>query len=264
VPTIKDGSEQWVLLKLEKQLFGIPGKKIKEMVTLPDITRLPNSSGSIRGIINLRGRIIPVMDLRLMLGFPSRQQQTNEMCEMMAQREQDHMNWLGELEASVKEEREFTLTTDPHKCKFGKWYYSYHAEDPFFKSYLNRFESPHNRIHAMAITVRDLHSAGNTKAALRFINECRETTMQEMLKLFSNFAEEYSRVHPEIGVIMEGDSGVMAVSVDSAVSMESIQPFDGEELRIQTRFQSDLAISLGRRQRTSEIVVLLDPARLSA
>ena len=251
-----DESEQWVLLQLEKQLFGIPGRKIREMVPLPAVTRLPKAPDHVRGIINLRGQIIPVLDLRLRLGMPSRQQQRNEICAMMTQREQDHRNWLAELEASVREQK-FKLAADPHQCKFGKWYYAYQTDDPFFRAFLNRFEWPHSRIHAIAVQVKEL-LCRNAEAALKLVGDSRRGTLQEMIQLFVQFPEEYAKVHSEIGVILEGGSGPMAVSVDSAVSMESIQRCDDEQTAVLKQFQGDLVVSIGRRKRNHDIVVLLD------
>jgi purine-binding chemotaxis protein CheW len=45
--------------------YGILIKKIKEIIGIMDITSVPRSPAFIKGVINLRGKIIPVMDLRL-------------------------------------------------------------------------------------------------------------------------------------------------------------------------------------------------------
>lgn len=45
--------------------YGIPIQKIKEIIGIMDITNIPRSPAFIKGVINLRGKIIPVLDLRL-------------------------------------------------------------------------------------------------------------------------------------------------------------------------------------------------------
>jgi purine-binding chemotaxis protein CheW len=45
--------------------YGIPIQKIREIIGIMDITSVPRSPAFIKGVINLRGKIIPVMDLRL-------------------------------------------------------------------------------------------------------------------------------------------------------------------------------------------------------
>jgi hypothetical protein len=53
----------------------------------------------------------------------------------MRDREQDHRNWLAELEACVREHRPFGMARDPHQCKFGLWYDRYKTEDRRLKTH---------------------------------------------------------------------------------------------------------------------------------
>ncbi len=49
--------------------YAIPVLKVREIIRLTAITAVPHMPAYIRGVINLRGKIIPVMDLRLRFGF---------------------------------------------------------------------------------------------------------------------------------------------------------------------------------------------------
>jgi purine-binding chemotaxis protein CheW len=64
-----NGSPQVVVLRCAHSLFGIPIEHVREIVMVPDVTPVPDSGEFIRGIINLRGRILPVLDLGLRLGL---------------------------------------------------------------------------------------------------------------------------------------------------------------------------------------------------
>ena len=55
---------QYVIFSVDDQVYGIEILKIKEVVSYRKITSLPNVQGFIKGIINLRGIILPVFDLR--------------------------------------------------------------------------------------------------------------------------------------------------------------------------------------------------------
>src|SRR5256885_17103531 len=46
------------------ELFGVPISTVQEIVRVPAITQIPQAPGFVEGVINLRGRIIPVIDLR--------------------------------------------------------------------------------------------------------------------------------------------------------------------------------------------------------
>ena len=50
---------------LSSEEYGIPIHKIKEIIGIMEITNIPKTPDFIKGVINLRGKIIPVMDLRL-------------------------------------------------------------------------------------------------------------------------------------------------------------------------------------------------------
>lgn len=67
----KDGKH--LVFLLEENSYGIPIMAISEINGLMKITPLPQTPEYIRGVINLRGRIIPVLDLRLKFGMPKRE-----------------------------------------------------------------------------------------------------------------------------------------------------------------------------------------------
>ncbi|OGS02021.1 MAG: chemotaxis protein CheW [Elusimicrobia bacterium RIFOXYA1_FULL_47_7] len=55
---------QLVVSELSKEEYGIPITQIQEIIKIPEITRIPNMPDFIEGVINLRGKIIPIIDLR--------------------------------------------------------------------------------------------------------------------------------------------------------------------------------------------------------
>lgn len=63
---------QLVSFTLGNEEFGIDILKVQEIIRLINITKVPNSPEFIEGVINLRGRVIPVIDLRLKLGMEKR------------------------------------------------------------------------------------------------------------------------------------------------------------------------------------------------
>jgi purine-binding chemotaxis protein CheW len=59
--------------------FGIPILKVREIIRLLDITPIPRMPDYVRGVINLRGKIVPVIDLRMKFGLPDTTT-TNRSC----------------------------------------------------------------------------------------------------------------------------------------------------------------------------------------
>lgn len=64
---------QLVVAKLAQEEYGIPITQVQEIIKIPEITRIPNMPDFIEGVINLRGKIIPVVDLRKRFGLEIKQ-----------------------------------------------------------------------------------------------------------------------------------------------------------------------------------------------
>jgi len=62
--------QKFMSFRLDDQVYGLEILKVREIIRVPEISRVPRAAGHIRGVINLRGGIIPVADLRLKLGSP--------------------------------------------------------------------------------------------------------------------------------------------------------------------------------------------------
>ena len=59
----------YITFKLGNEDYGIELVKLRELIGLLEITRLPRARPHIRGLINLRGKVIPVVDLRIKFGM---------------------------------------------------------------------------------------------------------------------------------------------------------------------------------------------------
>jgi len=58
---------QFVLFKMAEELYGININCVSEIIRMQQVTKIPKTPDFVEGIINLRGRIIPVIDLRKQL-----------------------------------------------------------------------------------------------------------------------------------------------------------------------------------------------------
>ena len=54
--------------RVGREVFGVPISLIHEIVRVPEITSVPDSPGCVQGVINLRGKIVSVVDLRRRFG----------------------------------------------------------------------------------------------------------------------------------------------------------------------------------------------------
>jgi len=69
---VNDDDEQVVVFRLDKEEFGVPIDSVQEIVRVPEeLTHVPMAPPFVEGVINLRGAVLPVIDLRRRLGLPS-------------------------------------------------------------------------------------------------------------------------------------------------------------------------------------------------
>ena len=63
-------TDKYLIFVSDNLFYGIDAEQVVELITEHSITRLPRVPHYVRGIINLRGQIIPIIDIRLRLGKP--------------------------------------------------------------------------------------------------------------------------------------------------------------------------------------------------
>lgn len=71
VKAMGDRDGKYLTFTLAEEDYGIGILKIKEIIGMMPITSVPQTPEFVKGVINLRGKVIPVMDLRLRFGMPS-------------------------------------------------------------------------------------------------------------------------------------------------------------------------------------------------
>ncbi len=214
----------WVIVEVRGQQFAIQAEYVREILSLPEITSIPLCRPQSRGVISLRDRVLPLIDMRKCFGWQSVPEELDAFYALMNQREQDHRNWLLALEKSLAEGIEFRLATDPHKCAFGKWYYSYQSDSPWIKSLLRKFESPHNSIHAVAVKAVELAKAQKPEQAYRLIQQTRDGELSEMVALFRSLRELMRETLKELAMVITTHEKLFAVAIDGALAVEAISP----------------------------------------
>lgn len=70
---LKDLAGKYLTFALADEEYGIGILKVREIIGLMEITAVPQTPSYVKGVINLRGRVIPVLELRLKFGMPTKE-----------------------------------------------------------------------------------------------------------------------------------------------------------------------------------------------
>lgn len=71
---------RYLLVKIGPEVFGLPISSIREVIELSNTTSIPMSNSVVRGVINVRGTVIPVLDLQKRLGFKQSEKYDKYSC----------------------------------------------------------------------------------------------------------------------------------------------------------------------------------------
>lgn len=95
--------KQYLTFTLDAELFAVNIAHIREVLDLTTITRVPRAPEFLRGVINLRGRVIPVVDMRSKFDMPEAERTVNTSVIIMEITLDEESTVIGALVDSVQE-----------------------------------------------------------------------------------------------------------------------------------------------------------------
>ena len=88
VITLEEMAGKYLTFKLASEEYALEITKVIEIIGMMDFTSLPRTPDFVKGVINLRGKVIPVIDLRLRFGLPEADY-TDKTCIIVVEIHQD-------------------------------------------------------------------------------------------------------------------------------------------------------------------------------
>lgn len=96
-------TRQYLTFKMEEETFALDVGKVREILDYTNITKVPRTPDFMKGVINLRGSVVPVVDMRLKFNMPV-QERTVDTCIIVVEITiEDEQTVLGALVDSVQE-----------------------------------------------------------------------------------------------------------------------------------------------------------------
>jgi purine-binding chemotaxis protein CheW len=94
---------QYLTFKLDEEIFALDISKVREVLDFTTITKVPRTPEFMRGVINLRGSVVPVVDLRLKFGMAPTERTVNTCIIITEVTVDGETTVLGALADSVQE-----------------------------------------------------------------------------------------------------------------------------------------------------------------
>ncbi len=102
VPAITE-TTQYLTFKLGEEVFALDVAKVREILDFTTVTRVPQTPAYMRGVINLRGSVVPVLDLRLKFGMSATEKTVNTCVIVVEMMMEGEALVMGVLSDSVQE-----------------------------------------------------------------------------------------------------------------------------------------------------------------
>jgi purine-binding chemotaxis protein CheW len=97
------GATQYLTFQLDEEVFAFDIAKVREVLDFTDVTRVPKTPEFMRGVINLRGNVVPVVDMRLKFGMQATPKTVNTCVIIVEVTVDDEAMVLGAMADSVQE-----------------------------------------------------------------------------------------------------------------------------------------------------------------
>lgn len=98
---------QHLTFKLDEEVFAVDISKVREVLEYTSVTKVPQTPEFMKGVINLRGHVVPVVDLRLKFGMTEAEKTVNTCIIIVEVSVDEETAVLGALADSVQEVHDF-------------------------------------------------------------------------------------------------------------------------------------------------------------
>lgn len=94
---------QYLAFKLGSEVYAVDVAKVREILDFPPITKVPRTPDFMRGVINLRGSVVPVVDMRLKFGMTMTEKSVNTCIIVVEALLDNELTTIGAIADSVQE-----------------------------------------------------------------------------------------------------------------------------------------------------------------
>ncbi len=255
----------WLTFYLNGTIYAIDCIYVRSISLLPQkLTEVSDVPEYIRGIIRFYNDIITIVGLRELFGMKTIKEEIEEFEEIMDERKNDHISWVNTLNNCIKTGDKFTLTDDPHKCKFGEWYDNYKSEIPTVNFHLKKLAAPHKRLHNLAKGINCLISSPSSEAKAKLEEISKNVSniyMPKLINLIDETKNVYSEAMKEMMVVIENTQTSSAFVMDEIIGVEKLKiiQYPGKMEEIDS---PEYIYSIAQSENSDSIIMILDVPKI--
>lgn len=222
----------YIVFKIKGSFYCLNSRYISTIMQLPKFDKIPAAPDNVTGMFRYRDQVIQMMDLRITFGLKPMEQEVREFEHMIDARKQDHINWVNELERSIKLNEPFKLTRDPHKCALGRWYDHFTTDNTEVMYHLRKIDEPHKQLHRAADEVERCKGECDICQRGECLKNALKRTEGELMPVILRLLDETkdlfrTSVYREMALLLDGTK--WCVVVDEVVGVEELTVIEQRE-----------------------------------
>lgn len=194
--------EQLVSFQVGLEEYALDINAVNEILRVTEITEVPNVPDFVKGLFTIRNKLMPVVDLRNLLGMDvmARQHITN-----IDTIKASHSSWVQELSTSLSTGNTFTGETDPRRCEFGLWMEEFNTASQEIQNKLKELRGPHTMLHQSAEPLLQLAKISKDEAMEQFEQKV-QPLLQSNLNLLDNLKKVIeANIHEDQRILVVDD-----------------------------------------------------------
>lgn len=260
-----------IVFKVSDNYYALNSKNVATIMQMPKCELLPDAPDNVIGIFTYRDKVVPVVDVRLLFGMKTLEQEYEAFAEMIEQRKKEHLSWAQEFKRCLKEGERFTLTTDPHKCSLGRWLdnidTNLEISDNAVGAHLKKIQEPHKLLHQAAAEAETCikSNSNDTDQERTCLNsilyKVQNTYVPTILQLLDDSKEYFKTAYRAMAIVVDNGTEAFALIVDEVLSVENLEDVADEE-KVDKLHGSKYLSEIKKSPKINRLILMLDDTRL--
>lgn len=221
--------KEYMTFKSGRSLYAVPIENVLTINSVPDEIHCRSfSKNGVMGVVEYMNAPVVVFDFAQATNMKSSIQEKYELTEILAQHEQDQVDWFDALERSIKEGVAFTKEKNSNESMLGIWYDTFETGDEDLLEIKADIDQPLKRMYALADQLLDQCAQDEKEQAKEILEHERQVTLLKLRQILAK-AKDYltTSIKPIlIYLTLDGRYSHIALKVDEIADVEEVRPED--------------------------------------
>lgn len=258
---------QFVTFRVQSKRYGVPIDSVVEMTQVQDAYPISGAPEWVLGMMQLRDSVVPILDLRLRLGFSRLKDELDCLNRELVTHRDEHVDWIDALVHDPAARAPSGYEKGLRVCGLRTWLDALAPSEAALAGAVHRLKGPDERLHAVVESSRELARRGDTAGARRALERAQGFELKDLLQGFEGLLRDVRARERQMVVILSGAEENLALAVDhidsvASVDVDQIVPRPLHELETGERAVDLLVSSVVRRHEQTELIQILDVERL--